>query len=374
MQQEYFGKGSLYQLETIIARHQARRLLLVTGKSSYNSCGAAEIINTLCKGYEVQFFHDFSVNPKLEEAIGGIELLNSFKPDVIIAVGGGSVLDMGKLITFFQAQDTEDYESIIKARRCVKKGIPFVAVPTTAGTGSESTRYAVVYINGVKYSLTHGFVMPDYAIIDPTLTFNTPPYQTAASGMDAFCQAIESHWSVNATAESRSFSSTAMKELNAHLKDSVLSGAEEARVRVSYGANLSGKAINITETTAPHAISYPLTSHWGIPHGHAVALLMGKFLSLNSVLAEKMARSVGFTELKRSLEDIYLMLGCPDGESCSEKWYELMGELGLETDFKKLGIHSPDDYQRIADSVNPQRLKNHPVSLSRDAVISLFSS
>ena len=172
-QTEYNGTGSISSLKKIIAQHDAQKIFLVTGKKSYNESGAASALH--CCGLDrlnTLRFQDFQVNPKLEDAVIGVELLVRFQPDLVIAVGGGSVIDMGKLITALSAHAGGNYKSILKNSSISAQGPPLVAIPTTAGTGSEATQFAVAYLDQKKYSLAHHSILPDYAIIDPELTYN----------------------------------------------------------------------------------------------------------------------------------------------------------------------------------------------------------
>ena len=112
---------------------------------------------------------------------------------MIIAIGGGSVIDMGKLINILDAQSNKNVSQLIKNSALVQsKGLPLIAIPTTFGTGSEATHFAVVYINKVKYSLAHSYILPDYAIVEPALSYKLPSKIAATSAMDALSQAVES--------------------------------------------------------------------------------------------------------------------------------------------------------------------------------------
>jgi len=374
MQTEYQGEGKLSQLLSIIQWHDAERVFFVTGKKSFHNSGASHALNDIFAGFKTCIFNSFSVNPKLTEALTGIEMINRFQPELVVAIGGGSVIDMGKLITCLQAQESDDYGIMIRNSHITKKGLPLVAVPTTAGTGSEATRFAVVYIDGIKFSLTHSYILPDYSIIDPSLSRDMPSYQYAVSAMDALCQAVESYWSVNATEKSAQYSADAIAAIKDNIQAAVLKGDKSAKEKIAYAANLSGKAIDITQTTAPHAISYKLTSHFNIPHGHAVALCLGKFFTINHIYADTVTDSSKNSVLKTKLENLYSMFGCSSGENCSKLWYQLMEKIGLETDFGKLGVRSINDFKLIADSVNHERLRNHPIKINREIILSIFRS
>ncbi|MEZ4822960.1 MAG: iron-containing alcohol dehydrogenase [Ignavibacteria bacterium] len=145
---------------------------------------------------------------------------------------------------------TNSPEQILKGEsEIVRKGKPLIAVPTTSGAGSEATHFAVVYSGDKKYSLAHEYILPDYSVIDPQLTFSLPKEITATSGIDAFSQAMESYWNVNANEESRKYSRGAIQLIFDSLSKAVNEGDEESRINMSRAAHLAGKAINITKTT-----------------------------------------------------------------------------------------------------------------------------
>lgn len=155
-------------------------------------------------------FSDFSVNPLYEDVVKGVELLRSSDCDAIVAVGGGSSIDVAKCIKLF-AKMTPG-ENYLK-QTFFDSEIPLIALPTTAGTGSESTRYAVIYYGEQKQSVTHDSIVPNYAILDSAVLKTLPLYQRKCTLLDALCQGIESWWSVNSTEESFGYSEMAVKTI-----------------------------------------------------------------------------------------------------------------------------------------------------------------
>ena len=152
-QTEFFGRNSLHNLEAIIEEIGAKNILLVTEDELFSKSGAKAAIDPFLRNINVTRFSEFMINPALEDVMKGIEAFKQNQPDLILAVGGGSVLDMAKLISILSVQSTESIESIIYDQELIhEKGVPCVAIPTTAGTGSEATHFAVVYVNKVKYS------------------------------------------------------------------------------------------------------------------------------------------------------------------------------------------------------------------------------
>ena len=153
-------------------------------------------------------FQGFSSNPKYEDVLRGVEAFRAENCDAVVAVGGGSSLDVGKCIKLFARMDPEQD---CLAQPLQENGVPLVAVPTTAGTGSESTHFAVVYVNGEKRSVASTAALPDLAILDADALDTLPLYQKKCTLLDALCQGIESAWSVCSTPESRAVALRAVR-------------------------------------------------------------------------------------------------------------------------------------------------------------------
>lgn len=180
--------------------------------------------------------------------------------DEIVSIGGGSTIDTGKYIAW-------------------KLDIPHTAKPTTAGTGSEVTKYAVFTKNGKKFSFENKELIPNYSVLNPSLVVTLPPLHTASSGLDALSQCVESSWSLDSTKESLAYAKEGIKLVLSNLLDSYNNPKNEMlRMEMLIAANNSGKAINITRTSICHAISYPLTIDYGIPHGIACAMTLPYFM------------------------------------------------------------------------------------------------
>ena len=335
-------------------------VLLVTGKRSYDSCGASEILAGKLAGKQVRRFSDFQPNPRLEDVVGGRELLEPGKPCTVIAVGGGSPMDVAKLIKALAGQEGDPAAYIRGEKTLVGNDhIDLIALPTTSGSGSESTHFAVVYINKVKYSLAHQDLLPETVLLDPSLTSSMSPYQTACSGFDALAQAVESYWSVNADNISREYSREAVALVMKHLRNAVNAPDKLSRAGMQRAANLAGRAINLTKTTAAHAFCYYLTSRFGTPHGHAVGLLLGKFFIFNSRVSKKDLSATSVEHVRNSIKELCSMIGAKTPEDAHDILGELMSDCGLEKDISKvMDIDACfDDFYK---SVNVQRLGNNP--------------
>ena len=343
------------------------RIFLVTGKKSFKKSGAKALLSEYLKDKEIMRFSDFKTNPEMEDLKSGIEIFKSFKPEIVIAVGGGSVIDIAKLINIFSYQKFTP-EKIINDKKNIKKeGLKLIAIPTTTGTGSEVTQFSVVYKDKKKYSVDHEYLTPTDFIIEPKLALSLPSYEMSCSAFDALSQATESFWSVNSSEESKSYSKKAIKLLIKSINPAIISRNLDDIKNLFLGANLAGRAINLTRTTAPHAFSYPLTSRFGIPHGHAVAVLLGKFFVVNSNPSpENIVDQRGKKYLDEMSRELFDLFECKTSQECEKYWYDLMKKLSLETNLKKLGINDMKDIRTIFNNVNFERLKNNPTLVTED--------
>ena len=372
-QKEFIGVGCINNIKEIIKETRAKKILLVTGKQSYIRCNAKSQIDEILNNIYTEQFNQFEVNPKLDDVYTGVRLLKNTKFNLIIAVGGGSVIDMAKLINILRAQKDNDLVKYINDNVLItEKGLPLVAIPTTAGTGSEATHFSVVYVDNVKHSLAHHFMLPDYAIVDAELSYNLPSHIAAASGMDALSQAVESYWSVKSTEKSKKIASKAIALILGYLEEAVAKD-KNARVKMSKAANLSGKAINITTTTAPHAISYPITTYFGLQHGHAVSLVLGCFFEINYNFKDvDIIDPRGREYIRKTMKEVYSMFGVKSALGCKNKWNQLMDGVGLDRNIHSVGILTKGDFDKIINNINLERLSNNPVKISTSKLKKVF--
>jgi len=374
IQKEYIATGSIKRCKDRLRSFAGRNIFLVTGKTSYARSRAKEFLHDILSNYNVTIFNKFSPNPKIRDVKRGIDLFGKNKTDIVMAIGGGSSIDMAKLINLFSVNKM-DNASLVKLKSKIKKPKPLIAIPTTAGSGSEATHFAVVYKGYRKYSVAHKYILPDVAIVDANLTMSLTKKQTAISGMDALSQAIESYWSINATAQSKRYAKEAIKLIQSNLTIAVAKKTKRSYEAMAKAAHLAGKAINITKTTAPHAVSYAITTFYNIPHGHAVSLTMPKFFTVNANLKSAVLneqRGKGY--LTKTINEIRKLFGCTTSLDFEKKWYKLMSQVGLESDLKKLGICKQSDIDRIINNVNVERLGNNPLRINRTILRQVFKS
>jgi len=314
-------------------------------------------------GIEVRSFTDFSPNPAYDSVVKGVEILRRDNCDAIAAIGGGSAMDVAKCIKLFAELDPNENYLRQEARA---NDILLLVAPTTAGTGSEATKYAVIYYEGKKQSVTHESIIPAAVCFDSDALKNLPEYHRKAAMLDAMCHAVEAWWSVNSDNESRKYSAAAIKIILANYRK-YLAGDEATFAAMMQAANLAGKAINITRTTAGHAMCYGLTSRFGFAHGHAAALC-------NAALWPYMLEHIGDCVDPRGgywVQENFLCLdrlisenGAPDAPAVFSR---LIDELELDAP-----VGNEADIEELTETVNPERLRNNPVRLDRVAFRTLY--
>ena len=286
--------------------------------------------------------------------------------NAIMAVGGGSALDVAKCIKLFSNMAGDGANGDYLKQEIVPNQIPFLAMPTTAGTGSEATRYAVIYHNGNKQSVTHESSIPDTVLMDSSVLKTLPLYQKKATMMDAFCHALESYWSVNSTEESKAYSKKAIEMVLAHM-EGYLANTDEGNAGMLLAANVAGKAINITQTTAGHAMCYKITGLFGVAHGHA-AILCDRILFFWMVKhTDQCIDPRGEQYLKDTLLEIAGAMGCNTVEEAAAKLEDIFVRLELE-----VPQATEEQFEILKTSVNPVRLKNHPVRLTEETIDLLY--
>jgi alcohol dehydrogenase class IV len=365
------------ELAALVDRYQARRVFVVCGQRSFELSGAEAALEPVLKRCTVVHFRDFSPNPTLEEVERGLALFRDAVPELVVGIGGGTAIDLAKMIGALAGSAESTRDLLTGAVPPPGNALPLVAIPTTAGSGAEVTHFAAVYVDGKKYSLTHESLRPTHSILDATLTRSLPTYLTAATGMDALAQAIESYWSVRSNAQSRVYSAQAIRLCNSSIVTAATetSGKEReaAREAMMQASHLAGKAIDVARTTAPHALSYVLTTDFGVTHGHAVALTLGAVFAFNASMEGAAAPVTASNSLRATMDELCALMQCTGGDTASLHIAALMESCGLKTRLREVGV-ARSDLPRLAASVNPQRLKNNPRELTPQALGAILES
>ena len=386
-------------LDALPAAAQALQRILLVADASFPYLNIRDQV--LRAVHPVALFDAFHSNPVDEEVRAGDALFREHRCDALVAVGGGSAMDVAKCIKLLEI-----------GRDSAACAIPLIAIPTTAGTGAESTGNAVYYLDGVKQTVAHPCIRPDYAFLEPSVLGTLPPYQKKCTLMDALCQAIESWWSVAATPESRGYSESAIRLIMPSWHAYLFHYTPAAARNIMLAANYAGRAIHIAHTTAAHAMSYKLGSLFGLSHGHAVAVCLPEIWEYMLVHADAPTQAV-FADIAAAMcapdygapfpegivsETVSASLrprppATPAGPSllCGRGWPQvsdtipssnfapsaalalfraMMAEIGLE------GPVAGEDREALLDTlagaVNQTRLRNNPVALDYDTCKMLY--
>ena len=339
MQNIIKGQGTIMQAGELLAANGYKNIFLITGRHYQLTTGFENLKNGIVDHY-------VKSGPNVEDA----EVEEAYKsflkePSVaIVAIGGGSVMDLAKAIIYKQVQGNQK--------------IPFfLAAPTTAGSGSEATKFAVIYKDKKKLSLEHTALLPQVVILDPGLLSSLSPYQFAVSGMDVLCQSIEALWNKNVTEDAKQFATEGIKLWNESFLPAVKKTNEDAVEKMLMASHFAGKAISITRSTGPHAMSYYLTSHHGVPHGHAVALFLPLFFIYNQPAAE-----------------ICSTIGAENPEEAKIIVQQIMKQAGLAITLAELGIDKTAIADKLVNEVNEDRFSNNPVAFNREILIGLIKT
>ncbi len=311
-------------------------------------------------------FSDFTPNPLYDDVCKGVDLFNITKCDTILAVGGGSSMDVAKCIKLYCRMNKE---TLYLEQEYKDTGIKLIAIPTTAGTGSESTRYAVIYYDGKKQSVTHDSIIPNVAILEPKVLKTLPLYQKKCTMLDALCQGIESWWSVNSTDESKEYSKIAVETIMKWWREYNFENTDESARQIMEAANYAGRAICITQTTAPHAFSYKITSLYKLPHGHAVAVGLPEIWQYMIDNMDKCIDNRGQEYLTNVFSDISKAMGCETPSQAIKAFRQMMKELDMSN---PVATNKEEELDILSHSVNPIRIKNNPVKLNEETIKSIY--
>lgn len=331
---EYNNEKFLNELKNKMAELEPKKVLFVCS-SEYDRYGYRKALDEI--KIESVAFCDFEPCPEVSSVEKGIKAYKENGCDFIIAVGGGSAIDTAKGIKFYSKLD-----------------FPILAVPTTAGTGAEVTRFSVLYRNKDKESVSDYGIIPNFQIFDPTVLKSLPYEQKVVTSLDAFCHSVEAFWSKDATDESREYSKKSLALFNNNFSK-YLENDESTFAPMLECSMLAGKAINIARTTSPHAFSYKLHKLKGFHHGHAVAVCLAyiwKYMSKNEELNELMKQTEEITGFD------------------NDAFINFLSKLNLLDDLTM----TPEQFDETVNGVNTARLQNNPMPFTNEDIKNIYSS
>jgi len=362
--------STIQDIKKFINDTSFKRIFVLCGKKSFITSGAEIFFKELLNNKETRLFYKSSELPILEELIKIINDIKIFKPDLILAVGGGAVIDYAKIANVVDIRD--DLADLI-----VNYSYPFklkytklAVIPTTAGSGAEVTSNAVIYVDGIKHSFESELLLPDNFFLIPEFLISAPNKIKASAGFDAIAQALESLVSKKSNEQSVGYASRSLKvSINSYisfLNDPNIKNATE----MSIASNLAGKAISISKTTAPHAASYPFTSLFNISHGHAVGLFFENFFKFNF---DNLNRSETSFDLKQRFDLIFDLFNVGNINDFNSKITLIKKQAKLEDNLKMLNIDIEQSSENIIKGINLLRLGNNPVKIDGKDIYNIIS-
>ena len=363
-----FGSGSIRQLGELAKSFSARRVLIVSDPgvvlAGHFQTGAAHL---RAAGVEIASFHDFHENPTTAMVDAGVEIAKSFRPDLLVGLGGGSSLDCCKGINFVYScgGTMHDYHGVGKATGDL---LPMIAVPTTAGTGSESQSFALISDaqTHVKMACGDPRAACKIALLDPDLTLTQPPRVTALTGIDAISHAIESYVTTRRNPISLTFARRAFGLLaNGFPRVLADAGDADARAKMQLGACFAGLAIETSMLGAAHATANPLTARYDIAHGQAVGLMLPAVIRMNGA-----KHAQWYAEL---LAEVQPAVTTADAPAClADLVQSMLRQAGLATSLAELDVPDATISQLSDDAIKQWTGNFNPIPLSRDRAESLY--
>lgn len=352
----------LYSLEQLGERLESDRsatMLAVVDRFVIEQSSVAPIVRNWLRAENVVLFDSIAPNPSLESVEEAAHVARQFNASMVLAIGGGSAIDSAKLAAL-GASDARWADRVREQQSVADlKPLPLIAVPTTSGSGSEATPFAVVYRGAKKLSVAHPQIRPKTVVLEPRLAMEMPARLAAITGLDALSQSLESFWAVESTDRSRSDAHMALRVIEASLELSVRQPTRELRALMLVAAHLAGCAIAVGKTTAAHAISYTITKRWNVPHGLAVALTLGHVAAWNAGVSNSdcMDRR-GADHVRDQVERGAELLGSRPAE-LPHGIRERLRRLDLPASLFEVGVPI-EELSTITASVDPVRLGNNP--------------
>lgn len=358
-----FGNGRIRELGAEIEKLGGSRGMLITSPS-FEKRGMVEKVRADSGGRICAVYSSVSPNPDVTECEACIALIRENECDFVVALGGGSVLDCAKAAAVMCTASHPVRAYMQGEATLPEERLPLIAVPTTAGTGSEITSVSVLsdHALGVKKPLVCDAFYPTLALVDPELTHSVPRHITACTGMDVFCHAIEAYWSRFHQPICDALAVHALRLVLANLRTACDEPANAlAREKMAEASVVAGLAFTIPKTNSAHACSYPLTNLLGIPHGEACALTINYFLRINAAADDG------------RLGALSAMLGYESALALADAVTALKRDIGVMPDLKSFAL----DDERLEALVQGSRyptLRNNPVEITEEMLREMYQS
>jgi len=366
------GKGSIDTLSEIVERDSVKRIVLFTDKGVRNA-GLCERALSICNAHavECQIFDEIAAEPSVQDVDRVIQAASDVNADLLLAIGGGSVMDTAKLASVLIGA-SYTLQDLLRDASQARKMIRSIMVPTTCGTGSEATCNAIVAIpeESSKKGIVNTVMIPDEVILDVNMIARLPKSSIAATGVDALAHGIECYTSKKATMLSNTYALACVKLIFSSIERAYVDpDAFETKMDMMLGAFYGGIAITGSGTTAVHALSYPLGGKYHIPHGVSNAILFVPVMAFN--------RDACVQQLSEICDAVNPHMA---SASCDEKSLYVVDRIAqvvrnteIPVSLEKFGITTEDiDSLVTAGSQQQRLLVNNQKELSLDEIRSIY--
>ncbi|WP_213975532.1 iron-containing alcohol dehydrogenase [Tepidanaerobacter acetatoxydans] len=362
------GAGSVSQLSELAKESKAKDVIILTDRGIFET-GITLRIEKILSSCNTRIVKDVPSEPEYAQVLKIYDEIKNVEFDLIVAVGGGSVMDTAKIISVL-VTNPEYAKDILNPSLIKNRGKLSIFIPTTAGTGSEATPNSIVVVpeKELKVGIVNPNFIPDYVILDPEMTLKLPPSVTASTGLDAFCHAIECFISKKANPFSDMYALKAINLISKNIRRAYASGSDiSARENMLLAAFYGGMCIASSSTVAVHALSYPLGGKYRIPHGISNAILLPYVMEYNADYVED------------KFKEVAVAMGLDVDESSNiskkvvEEIFKLTDDLKIPHDLKKYGITKADLDILVEGAAKVTRLlDNNPKSMTKDDIKNIY--
>jgi len=354
-----FAWGCLDELAGMVAKHGGNRVFLVAGRHVVAD-GTVEKIQQSLHPRQVVIFSEVEENPSIATVDAGARKCRESDCNLVVAIGGGSVLDAAKAMALLQTNEGSIEHYIVAKPEKVAKGLPVITVPTTSGTGSEVTPFSVLTYPAekAKPAIFYPQMFPVAAIVDPQLTQSMPETVRASTGLDTLCQAVEGYWSKRANPLTRSLSAKGFLIAMRSLEDACLRSDRLSISNMALASLITGMQMSHVGNTAIHSLSYPFTVDHDIPHGFACVIFLPAFLRFNSD---------AITDL---FVDILAPLQLDSVESLATRIEEMMKKVGAPLTLSQYGVSEEQLPSMVRRGITPSTQLN-PKALEEEDMVAI---
>ncbi|MBT2727460.1 iron-containing alcohol dehydrogenase [Bacillus sp. ISL-75] len=364
-----FGLGVTDQLRKIIDEQNFKNVLIITDKGLVKT-GLINQITRQLDNINYSIYDQTQPNPTVTNCNDAVKLLHEIDADAVIAMGGGSSIDVAKAVCLLATNGGSivEYEGI---DTCDNELLPLIVIPTTAGTASEVTTFTVITDEVRQYKLTVGGIKlaPKWALVDPLVTLTLPKHITASTGLDALVHAIESYTSKMANSITKALAREAIRKISENLRQAVYNGDNiVARENMLMGSLLAGLAFNNTRLGNCHALSHPVSAIYGVAHGVANSILIPHIMEFNSLAVPELFSDIA-DDMGENLEGLTLM---ERAEAAVNAVKKLSRDIGIPTTFAEFQIDESQLDRMVKDAMLSGNIAVNPRTTTYEDVIELY--